>query len=167
VHRFPTTELSTTVVWHGHTADSARLVQAALRHCTCARDGGPDGNAPLCGTHQILADQHTLDHLAFARSVLNRLVEEEWRAPATPETRSEHAEWSAFFVRACASDPDARPSQGAKVAQLARPDRLSPTALGVWLLSVLALVLILGVHGPGGSSLPAPVGHPLASWQTR
>jgi hypothetical protein len=160
VHRLPTTELSPRVVWHGHTEDLPRLVESADANCTCGRGEGPDRLSRPCGTHQILADQHTLDHLAFARSVLHRLIEEEWRVPAIAETRADRAEWSAF-LHVCA-----RASEPAPV-RVHRPDRSPRTApLTTWVISLIALVLILGVHGPGGDAPPhsQPA---IASWQTR
>jgi hypothetical protein len=39
-------------------------------------------------------------------------------------------------------------------------------ALGAWLLAVLALVFVLGIHGPAGTSAPV-ARQPIASWQTR
>ena len=160
MHRLPTTELSTHVVWHGRTEDLARLVEAAEAHCACSYGLAQDGTSPSCGTHQILADQHTLDHLAFARSVLNRLIDEEWRVPVgRAESRPERAEWSAF-LQVCTR---AREQAPIRVERQARWPRAA--ALGLWVISLVALVLMLSVHGPGGDTLPSlPL---IAGWQTR
>jgi hypothetical protein len=149
MQRSLTTELSRGVVWHGHARDLARLVESVDAHCTCGRA------AQTCGTHLLFADQHTLDHLAFARSVRHRLIEEEWRLPARPETRADRAEWSAFLVRcASAGDPAPVPAR--------RRERI---ALGPWVISLIALLIALGMRSPSPDGRP-PV-QPLASWQTR
>jgi hypothetical protein len=153
MHRLSTRELSTDVVWHGRTQDVARLFESADAYCTC------DGTS-RCSAHQLLRDQHTLDHLAFARSVLHRLVEEEWRLPETTESRADKAEWSAF-LRMCSSvRVEALP---VRPTSFKRPSR---TMLGPWLISLIALLLVLGVRGPGATS-PLPPAQQIASWQTR
>jgi hypothetical protein len=157
MHRLSTTELSTHVVWHGHTQDLPRLVQSADAYCTC------HDVSSQCGAHQILRDQHTLDHLAFARSVLNRLIEEEWRLPETTETRADKAEWSAFLAVCTSVQPVQMPIQDSvRATRHARP---SAALFWAWLISLIALLLVLGVRGPGAAPLP-PAPH-IASWQTR
>ena len=158
MHRLHTTELSRDVVWHGHARDLARLVESADANCTCGRGVGPDGLSRPCSTHQILADQHTLDHLAFAQSVLNRLVEEEWRLPATTESRSEKAEWTSF-LHVCSTLKEQAPI---RTSARERPPR---AAFGPWVISLVALIVMLGVGSPGLVTL-AP-GPQIASWQTR
>jgi hypothetical protein len=149
-------------VWHGHARDLARLVESADTYCSCGHGVAPGRNSPPCSTHQILADQHTLDHLAFARVVLHRLVQEEWRAPAVAESRADKAEWSAF-LHACAS---AREQVPVRAYQL---DRSPRAVFGAWIVSLIALValiLMLRVHAPAGARLPT-VPQPVATWQTR
>jgi hypothetical protein len=155
MHRLATRQLSRDVVWHGHTGDLARLVGSADAYCTC----GHNGTSLLCATHQLLADQHVLDHLAFARSVRQHLVEEEWRSAAVVETRAETAEWTALLaVCARAGQPAALPAPH----RWARAER---GALGSWVISLVALVVALGLATPTLDAMPpAP---PLASWQTR
>jgi hypothetical protein len=132
------------VVWHGHTQDLARLVESADANCSCGRGAGPNGISRRCSTHQILADQHMLDHLAFTRSVLNRLIEEEWRVSALADSRVSPAQWSTF-VRRCTGPREPMSSRAHRQVWSPRT-----VARGLWLISLVALVVMLGVHAAGG-----------------
>jgi hypothetical protein len=68
------------VAWHGEVDEFVRLISSIGMHCTCR-------SAALrhCGAHELLADQHTLDHLAFARGMRQQFVEAEWDlVPSSP-----------------------------------------------------------------------------------
>jgi hypothetical protein len=154
-------ELSGNVVWHGRTEDGERLVALVGTHCHCGHRAGLGRVPPVCGAHQLLADQHALDHLAFARTVVNRSVDEEWRVSASPNPASNasNAEWAAFLY-ACAHD---LPTVG-----IANPDSRprAARARSAFVVSLLALLLVLGLGTPS-ISFHAPPAQPIASWQTR
>lgn len=152
-------DLSGDVAWHGRAEDAALLVALVGAHCTCVHDAGLGGVPRVCAAHQILADQHTLDHLAFARTVVNRIVDEEWRV-STSASRLNWAEWSAFLY-SCAHDQPTIVASG----HGNRP-RSVVSGRGALVASLLALLLVLGV---GSSSIPfdASPGQQIASWQTR
>lgn len=151
-------ELSGDVVWHGRTEDGQRLVALVRTHCRCGDGAGLGRLRPVCGAHRILADQHALDHLAFARTVVNRIIDEEWRVSASASQPS-NVEWAAFLY-ACAHDEP--------TAIIASPDSRPRAASGrsAFMVSLLALLLILGLGSPS-ISFNAPPGQQIASWQTR
>jgi len=121
------------VAWHGRAEDEPHLVASVLAHCECQ-----SANGRPCAAHQLLADQHALDHLAFARSVRQRLLVEETLSGASG-SRAEKAEWSALLARCRATSLPRRPAT-------ATPGMGAARAI---VLSLLALALILGgLTGP-------------------
>jgi hypothetical protein len=60
--------------WNGSQADLLVLVDVLKRNCTC------QSNAQMrwCPSHEILADQRAIDGLLFGRSMVERLVAEEF-----------------------------------------------------------------------------------------
>jgi hypothetical protein len=144
VHRGSIAELSGGVVWHGRTEDVARLVGAVGRHCRCAGGVVAGPGTPPCAAHQLLGDQHTLDHLAFARSVRSRLIAEEQRCAPSKQT-----DWAAFLV-ACHAATAPIPRASGRVAMV-----------------VLALLLLAAVRGPGPGFATAAPDQQIASWYTR
>jgi hypothetical protein len=131
-------ELSPDVTWHGRAEDIPRLVASILANCRCPSDG-----SRVCDAHQMLGDQHALDHLAFGLSVRWRLVAEE-AEPRSGMSRAEKAEWSAWLAACRAPGHIRRPATGVPAVGLAR-------AIG---LGVLALALILGGLRPPRQPLP-------------
>jgi hypothetical protein len=130
--------LSPDVTWHGRAEDIPRLVASVLANCRCQSDG-----SRVCDAHQMLGDQHALDHLAFALSVRPRLVAEE-AEPRSGMSRAERAEWSAWLAACRAPAQGKRPANDVPAVGWAR-------AIG---LGVLALALILGGLRPPRQSLP-------------
>jgi hypothetical protein len=156
MNRIPTAELRNDVVWHGHAGDLARLMESAVAHCNCLPVAGPGSASRLCSAHEILTDQHTLDHLAFARSVRARLVDEEWRQSAPSATNLDRAEWLALLSW---PPPERRPTP-------AHTDNVwGKLARSPLLLSLIALLLLFGVGAPGEPVVPPD--HPIASWGSR
>ena len=142
-------ELAPGVVWHGRAEDASSLLASVLAHCQC-RVVGPAS----CAAHQLLADQHALDHLAFARSVRQRLLAEE-ALPAV--ARTDGPDWSALLAR-CRATAARRPAS--------RQPGLG-TARAV-VLSVLGLALVVGGLSGPRHRVPTPTQpRPLASWSTR
>lgn len=158
MQREHTAELSGGVVWHGRTEDGLRLVALVGTHCSCVHGARLGRLPPLCGAHQILADQHALDHLAFARTVVNRIVDEEWRT-STSASRVSKADWAAFLFASAHDRPTTISS-----SQGSRPRAAS--GRGAFVVSLLALLLVLGLGSPS-ISFDASSGQQIASWQTR
>lgn len=63
-------------VWFGTAVDWYRLGVAVNHHCECRL------NQPTCDAHRLLIDQKTLNHLAFASQIRERVIDEEWRSDA-------------------------------------------------------------------------------------
>jgi hypothetical protein len=156
MNRLRTAELSTDVVWHGHSRDVARLVESALANCKCLSGAPTGGVAPLCSAHEILADQHTLDHLAFARSVRARLVDEEWRQPTASAVSLDSDDWAALLAAPAVAPPARVRHRRKGWRKLAR----SPL-----ILSLVALLLLVAIGAPGETLQPST--HSISSWHTR
>ena len=60
-------------IWHGTTEALRDLQDAVNRNCTC-KDA-----QQACPAHKMLADQATLDHLAFAATLHDQLERSEWQ----------------------------------------------------------------------------------------
>ncbi len=72
------------MVWHGHVADLARLLTCVETHCRCGVVDEPHGeHGGSCRVHDLLGDQRTVDRLAFALSMRERLVRSEWAVDGT------------------------------------------------------------------------------------
>jgi hypothetical protein len=153
MRRRDTAKLSRAVVWHGSPQDVARLVAAVRVHCRCSQPR--TGDLSLCSVHQILADQHILDGLAFARAVVNRTLDEEWRVPSTPPSDCTQTDWTAL-LSSCSHD-----------RALTAPSRQGnqshePGGRNAFLAAALGLLLLLSVGGWNHWFDP-PVDHPIAS----
>ncbi len=85
--------MSTSINWHGTTAEAASLIKAVVAHCACTVDK-QGRRTSVCDSHlMLLADQRALDGLLFARRIASRLIDEEFeRTPvaigARPAGRS-------------------------------------------------------------------------------
>src|SRR5262249_14689902 len=65
-------------LWHGTLVESAELLRAVARNCTCTPVKTPERLA-VCASHQMLGeDQRALDGLLFARFLSKRLKREEF-----------------------------------------------------------------------------------------
>jgi hypothetical protein len=70
--------MSTRVTWHGTPEEAYALISALARNCNC--EFGPMGvRVSTCSAHRMLMeDQRVLDGLLFARSMVQRLLTEEF-----------------------------------------------------------------------------------------
>ena len=130
------------MVWHGHVADLARLLTCVEAHCECEAEP----RSGVCQVHHLLADQHTVDRLAFALSMRERLVRSEWAVEGTPNA-------------SLRSWPDHLAARAARP----RPHRLRSRLLAIGLTGLLLVSL--------GAPLLTPVARSeqpvLASWLSR
>lgn len=70
--------MSSTINWHGTSAEAACLIKAVVAHCTCTVDH-QGRRMSVCDAHlMLLADQRALDGLLFARRIAQRLIDEEF-----------------------------------------------------------------------------------------
>jgi hypothetical protein len=153
-----TTELNTDVVWHGRTEDLARLLAAVNAQCACSMRP----RQRVCGAHQLLRDQHALDHLAFAHGMRAQFIAQERRVAYGPATRAEKAEWASFLAACRAITAKAEHVGSAAPVAVRHPGLRAGGPLVVALMSLLFLAAI---------GLPADVTllptQQIASWQTR
>jgi hypothetical protein len=69
----------TKTIWNGTAAESAALLRAIERHCTC-EVGITGALLRACATHAALVNnQRFLDGVLFARRLRQRLIAEEWQ----------------------------------------------------------------------------------------
>jgi hypothetical protein len=139
-------------MWHGHVEDLARLVYCLAAHCTCGRPMQIGTGEWHCSAHQMLADQHTLDHLAFARGMRQHFLDAEWVVPTEPNTVDRE------LIRL---DDDALPLKLARRSGRARPKSLRTLAY-----ALVGLLIACSLSAPflaqNASATP-----PIAAWQTR
>jgi hypothetical protein len=132
------------VVWHGHVADLARLLTCVETHCRCGQE--PEPHLASCHVHDLLTDQHTVDRLAFALSMRERLERSEWVVEGAPPIQAR-----------------AWPDRPAGPATQPRSRRVRSRLLAISLTGLLLVSL--------GAPLLMPVAHSeapvLASWLTR
>jgi hypothetical protein len=147
--RKQSTELQSGVVWHGHISDLARLVYCLAAHCTCGRPTQISDGEWRCSGHRMLDDQHTLDHLAFARGMRQQFLDSEWAVFGEPE--------------------DVVEPNGIGRLDLVRrqTQRISaqPRAARMFAYALAGLLLLLSLSGPLLSPNAAP--RPVAAWQAR
>ncbi len=76
------------VVWHGTQSEAFELVQVLSRNCSCVLT--VEGvRISTCAPHEMLAtDQRAIDGLLFARTIADRLVDEEFLRPPGSSTAS-------------------------------------------------------------------------------
>jgi hypothetical protein len=144
------TELQSGVMWHGHIADLARLVYCLAAHCTC---GGPlqvGDSRRQCSAHRMLADQVTLDHLAFARGMRDQFLKAEWVVDATPDSQPE-LDWRVPRESVGSSQVHQTPI---------RPRR--PRTLAYTLAGLLVVFSVIGTTLSPSTNLS-----PIGAWQTR
>lgn len=60
--------------WNGTQAELLVLVDVLKRHCTCQAGS----TQRWCASHEILADQRAIDGLLFGRTIVERLINEEF-----------------------------------------------------------------------------------------
>lgn len=71
--------VSNVTVWKGEEADLYSLNAAVMRNCCCSVADVENPNPPKkCPAHEMLSDQHVMDHLAFAVSMRELLTWQEW-----------------------------------------------------------------------------------------
>jgi hypothetical protein len=146
MHRKQSTELQSGLVWHGHISDLARLVYCLAAHCSCGRPTQMSDGEWRCSAHRMLDDQHTLDHLAFARDMRQHFLDSEWTV------LSEHEEPRGTGQL----DVDRR--QTPRIPAQPRTARVFACALA-------ALLLAFSLSGPLLS--PDATSRPVAAWQAR
>jgi hypothetical protein len=147
-HRQQWADLSPGVTWHGDLDDFVRLVSCVGMHCTCRAPAHLPGERGACGAHELLSEQHTLDHLVFARGMRQHFLAAEW-----------------------SSEPvDSRPlrSVGGTLCDGRNARRRPPreATLKLVAVSLAALLVLCGIGSvaqPTGSTLNPTIG----SWQSR
>jgi hypothetical protein len=146
MHRKRWAEVQSGVVWHGHVADLARLLSCVETHCRCGEGDRHGEHLPSCQVHDLVADQHAVDRLAFALSMRERLVRSEWAVDGGAPVRVR-----VWHERS--AEPVARP----------RSRRVRSRLLAIGLTGLLLVSL--------GAPLLTPVAHSqqpvLASWLSR
>jgi hypothetical protein len=150
------TELQTGVMWHGHIDDLARLVYCLAAHCTCGRPTLADG-IWQCRAHQMLTDQHTLDHLAFARGMRQRILESEWVVFWEPDEQPEPRGIGRLDLLHRGQEERRLNKRGH------REDRHGLRAVGY---ALAGLAVVLSLSGPLLAPSTATT-RPVAAWQTR
>jgi hypothetical protein len=68
-------------IWHGQQTELTQLRWCVANYCTC-RPG--KASADRCSVHELLADQRTLDHIAFVRWNRDHFVRGEWLLGGDP-----------------------------------------------------------------------------------
>jgi hypothetical protein len=64
--------------WNGTQAELLVLVDVLKRHCTCQ----VGAEELFCPSHELLVDQRAVDGLLFGRSIVERLIMEEFAGAA-------------------------------------------------------------------------------------
>lgn len=72
-----------TVIWHGTAQERDQLTGVFAKNCQC--EYAPDGTRKTtCSVHQaMLEDQRFMDGLVYARTIAQRLTNEEWSTRKT------------------------------------------------------------------------------------
>jgi hypothetical protein len=92
-------DLGADASWPGTVDDFVRLLSCVGAHCTCQDPEHQTLGARSCPAHQLLLDQRTLDHLAFARSLHDKLIASEWSDGAVSQMTAVHVPQARDVVR--------------------------------------------------------------------